>query len=124
MASALFSNLKYSDSLANTGHLNLRGGNLRGHLLAASKKLETMKQTDSNNPASDILKKSKTKKMDRIETSLKESSRDLSLSKFKSGAVVSVVLFMYSDKSSKVLGILTAARGGRRRTPLCHIQSN
>ncbi|KAK7860044.1 hypothetical protein CFP56_000476 [Quercus suber] len=39
-------------------------------------------------------KKSKTKKIDRVETSLKESSRDLSLIKFKSGAVVALVLFI------------------------------
>ncbi|XP_030924763.1 calcium load-activated calcium channel homolog [Quercus lobata] len=38
-------------------------------------------------------KKSKTKKIDRVETSLKESSRDLSL-KFKFGVVVALVLFI------------------------------
>ncbi|KAF9616900.1 hypothetical protein IFM89_032862 [Coptis chinensis] len=41
------------------------------------------------------VKKTKTKKkIDRVESSLKESTRDLSLSKFKSGAVVAVVLFV------------------------------
>jgi uncharacterized membrane protein (DUF106 family) len=49
-------------------------------------------KTDSSAPIS--MKKSKTKKIDRVETSLKESSRDLSLFKFKSGAVVALVLFI------------------------------
>ncbi|KAE8688899.1 Detected protein of unknown function [Hibiscus syriacus] len=35
-----------------------------------------------------------TKKIDRVESSLKESSRDLSLFKFKSGAVVALVLIV------------------------------
>jgi calcium load-activated calcium channel len=34
------------------------------------------------------------KKLDRVETSLKESTRDLSLAKFKSGGVVAVVLIV------------------------------
>ncbi|KAJ9554826.1 hypothetical protein OSB04_009440 [Centaurea solstitialis] len=61
---------------------------LKSAIDKASKKLESMK-TDS----SSVLRKSKTKKIDRVETSLKESSRDLSLFKFKSGAVVALVLF-------------------------------
>ncbi|EPS74233.1 hypothetical protein M569_00528 [Genlisea aurea] len=70
----------------------------------ASKKLETMKTSDAN---SNILKKSsKTKKMDRVETSLKESSRDLSMFKFKSGAVVALVLFM-------VFGLLNSLFEGK-----------
>ena len=35
-----------------------------------------------------------TKKIDRVETSLKESTRDLSLFKFKFGGVVALVLFV------------------------------
>ncbi|RXH76530.1 hypothetical protein DVH24_019418 [Malus domestica] len=44
--------------------------------------------------ATKITKKSKTKKIDRVESSLKESSHNLSLFKFKSGAVVALVLFV------------------------------
>ena len=39
-------------------------------------------------------KKSKTKKINRVKTSLKESSRNLSLIKFKSDVVVTLVLFV------------------------------
>ncbi|KAG9459839.1 hypothetical protein H6P81_004347 [Aristolochia fimbriata] len=63
---------------------------LRSSIDKAAKKLETMKSPSSQIPK----KSSKTKKIDRVETSLKESSRDLSLAKFKSGAVVAVVLFV------------------------------
>ncbi|XP_068658965.1 uncharacterized protein [Aristolochia californica] len=63
---------------------------LRSSIDKAAKKLETMKTPSSQLPK----KSSKTKKIDRVESSLKESSRDLSLSKFKSGAVVAVVLFV------------------------------
>ncbi|XP_041002226.1 calcium load-activated calcium channel-like [Juglans microcarpa x Juglans regia] len=56
----------------------------------AAKKLEMMKTKSS----AKITKKSKTKKMDCVETSLKELSRDLSLFKFKSDAIVSLVLFV------------------------------
>ncbi|OVA12236.1 Protein of unknown function DUF106 [Macleaya cordata] len=63
---------------------------LRSTIDKASKKLETMKTVDTKGPS----KKSKTKKIDRVETSLKESSRDLSLSKIKSGVVVALVLFV------------------------------
>lgn len=61
---------------------------LRSSIDRSAKKLETMKS--SSQPTAK--KAAKTKKMDRVETSLKESSRDLSLAKFKSGAVVAVVL--------------------------------
>ncbi|MFS7897261.1 putative integral membrane protein EMC3/TMCO1 [Helianthus anomalus] len=44
--------------------------------------------------ATTVSKKSKTKKIDRVESSLKESSRDLSLFKLKSGGVVALVLFI------------------------------
>ncbi|KAI7996450.1 hypothetical protein LOK49_LG10G03044 [Camellia lanceoleosa] len=68
-------------------------------------------KTDSN-PSKLSLKKSKTKKIDRVESSLKESSRDLS-SSFKSGAVVALVLFV-------VFGLLNSLRRqGRRETSLC-----
>ncbi|RXH83780.1 hypothetical protein DVH24_006033 [Malus domestica] len=56
-----------------------------------SPKLETMK-TDSSSAAK-ITKKSKTKKIDRVESSLKESNRDLSLFKFKSDTVIALVVF-------------------------------
>ncbi|GKA14524.1 calcium load-activated calcium channel-like protein [Tanacetum coccineum] len=67
----------------------------------ASKKLETMK-TDNNMAT----KKNKTKKIDRVETTLKESTRDLSLFKFKSGAVVALVLFV-------VFGLMNSLYEGR-----------
>ncbi|KAH9646921.1 calcium load-activated calcium channel [Citrus sinensis] len=50
------------------------------------KKLETMK---IENPA-----KIFTQKIDRVETSLKESSRDMSLFRFKSTTIVALVLFV------------------------------
>ncbi|KAM7480423.1 hypothetical protein LguiA_028636 [Lonicera macranthoides] len=56
------------------------------------KRLETMK-TDSTAPKI-FIKKSKMKKIDRVETSLKEPSCDLSLFKFKSSVVVALVLFV------------------------------
>ncbi|KAF3442668.1 hypothetical protein FNV43_RR16584 [Rhamnella rubrinervis] len=74
---------------------------LRSSIDKAAKKLETMK-TDT----AKITKKSKTKKIDRVETSLKESSRDLSLFKFKSGAVVALVLFV-------VFGLLNSLFEGK-----------
>ncbi|XP_050226349.1 uncharacterized protein LOC126676231 [Mercurialis annua] len=76
---------------------------LKSSIDKASKKLETMK-TESTNKI--ITKKSKTKKIDRVETSLKESSRDLSLFKFKSGAVVAFVLFI-------VFGLLNSLFEGK-----------
>lgn len=76
--------------------------NLRSSIDRAAKKLETMK-TESNKIS---LKKSKTKKIDRIETTLKESSRDLSLFKFKSGGVVALVLFV-------VFGLLNSLFEGK-----------
>ncbi|KAF7849917.1 hypothetical protein BT93_L0135 [Corymbia citriodora subsp. variegata] len=67
---------------------------LRSSIDKASKKLESMKATtgSSSAAAAAVKKPSKSKKMDRVESSLKESSRDLSLFKFKSGAVVALVL--------------------------------
>ncbi|PWA47170.1 hypothetical protein CTI12_AA500270 [Artemisia annua] len=66
----------------------------------ASKKLETMK-TDNM-----VSKKNKAKKIDRVETTLKESTRDLSLFKFKSGTVVALVLFI-------VFGLMNSLYEGR-----------
>ncbi|XP_074379814.1 uncharacterized protein LOC141720991 [Apium graveolens] len=65
---------------------------LKSTIDKASKKLETLK-TDPFAPKLS-LKKSKTKKIDRFETNLKESNRDLSMFKFKSGAVVALILFV------------------------------
>ncbi|XP_018809718.1 calcium load-activated calcium channel-like [Juglans regia] len=115
----LFSSFKYSDSLtlvaislctavvceAISWLLIYRTNSyksLRSSIDKASKKLETMKTESS----AKIAKKSKTKKMDRVETSLKESSRDLSLFKFKSGAVVALVLFV-------VFGLLNSLFEGK-----------
>ncbi|GFY95381.1 transmembrane/coiled-coil protein [Actinidia rufa] len=105
-ASALFPNLKYSDGLTVVGisvctalvceaiswvliYRTTSYKSLKSSIDKASKKLETMKTDSSINKP-----KAKAKKMDRVETSLKESSRDLSLFKFKSGAVVAIVLFV------------------------------
>jgi hypothetical protein len=88
---------------------------LRSSIDKAAKKLETMKTEPSSTSSSSSSssakikitnKKSKTKKMDRVETSLKESSRDLSLFKFKSGAVVALVLFV-------VFGLLNSLFEGK-----------
>lgn len=78
---------------------------LRSTIDRTSKKLENMK---SSTPGSALAttKKSKSKKMDRFESSLKESSRDLSMSKFKSGGVVALVLIV-------VFGILSSLFEGK-----------
>lgn len=76
---------------------------LRSTIDRTTKKLESMK---SSSPAVAATKKSKAKKMDRFETSLKESSRDLSFSKFKSGGVVAVVLVV-------VFGLLNSLFEGK-----------
>ena len=66
-----------------------------------SKKLESIKSTTPiptpSVDLSSLRKSSKTKKIDRIETSFKESTRDLSHFKFKSGAVVPTVLFVHPE---------------------------
>uniref|UniRef100_A0A5B7B4Y7 Calcium load-activated calcium channel n=1 Tax=Davidia involucrata TaxID=16924 RepID=A0A5B7B4Y7_DAVIN len=117
----LFSNFKYSDSLTVVGisvctavfceaiswlliYRTTSYKSLKSSIDKASKKLETMK-TDST-AIKLTLKKAKTKKIDRVETSLKESSRDLSLFKFKSGAVVALVLFV-------VFGLLNSLFEGK-----------
>ncbi|XP_019154162.1 PREDICTED: calcium load-activated calcium channel-like [Ipomoea nil] len=112
MAATTFSHLRYSDSLTVVGisictaviceaiswlliYRTNSYKSLKSTIDKASKKLETMKTLELSNPAAFLTtKKSKTKKIDRVETSLKESSRDLSLFKFKSGFVVAVVLFL------------------------------
>ncbi|KAF7146710.1 hypothetical protein RHSIM_Rhsim04G0093900 [Rhododendron simsii] len=124
MASSLFTGFKYSDSLtvvcislftallceAISWLLIYRTTSyksLKSSIDKASKKLETMKTDTPTNPSSKPLpKKSKTKKIDRVESSLKESSRDLSLFKFKSGAVVALVLFV-------VFGLLNSLFEGK-----------
>lgn len=73
---------------------------LRSTIDRTSKKLETLKTSAPST------KKSKTKKKDRFETSLKESSRDLSFSKFKSGGVVAIVLII-------VFGLLNSLFEGK-----------
>ncbi|XP_057546114.1 uncharacterized protein LOC130825089 [Amaranthus tricolor] len=73
---------------------------LKSAIDKSSKKLETMKTLESSSS------KNKTKKKDRVETSLKDASRDLSLFKFKSGAVVALVLFM-------VFGVLNSLFDGK-----------
>ncbi|KAK1552674.1 hypothetical protein Q3G72_021377 [Acer saccharum] len=121
MATAqMLSSLKYSDSLTVVGisfctavvyeciswfliYPTNSYKSLKFSINKASKKLETMK---TENPTKISNKKSKTKKIDRVETSLKESSRDLSLFKFKFGAVVALVLFV-------VFGLLNSLFEGK-----------
>ncbi|XP_020576235.1 calcium load-activated calcium channel-like [Phalaenopsis equestris] len=88
---------------------------LRSSIDKASKKLESMKSPASIAssegaaavpPSNGRRSSSRVKKMDRVETSLKESTRDLSLSKFKSGFVVAVVLFV-------IFGLLNSMFEGR-----------
>ncbi|MCO5570421.1 hypothetical protein L7F22_024142 [Adiantum nelumboides] len=81
---------------------------LRSTIDRASRKLEVMKGTTTSGGASAASsgKSSKVKKMDRLENSLKESSRDLSFSKFKSGGVVAIVLIV-------VFGLLNSLFEGK-----------
>ncbi|KAJ4791304.1 Transmembrane and coiled-coil domains protein 1 [Rhynchospora pubera] len=72
---------------------------LRQSIDRASKKLDSLK-SPSNKSAPN------SKKLDRVETSLKESSRDLSLAKFKSGGVVAGVLIV-------VFGLLNSMFEGK-----------
>ncbi|KAK9290519.1 hypothetical protein L1049_008689 [Liquidambar formosana] len=121
MASTIFSASKYSDSLTVVGisictaiicesiswlliYRTTSYKTLRSSIDKASKKLESMKTT--SNPNLIAKKSSKTKKIDRFESSLKESNRDLSLFKFKSGAVVALVLFV-------VFGLLNSLFEGK-----------
>lgn len=117
---SLLAGFRYSDSLAVVGisictamvceaiswlliYRTSSYKSLRSSIDKASKKLETMKIASESKPTK---KSSKTKKIDRVETSLKESSRDLSLFKFKSGAVVALVLFV-------VFGLLNSLFEGK-----------
>lgn len=75
---------------------------LRSTIDRTQKKIDAMKTAAT--PAAH--NKAKAKKMDRYELSLKESSRDLSLSKFKSGAVVALVLIV-------VFGLLSSLFEGK-----------
>ncbi|CAL9054782.1 unnamed protein product, partial [Musa banksii] len=80
---------------------------LRSSIDKASKKLDSMKPTSAPSSSSvSSSSSSRAKKMDRVETSLKDATRDLSLSKFKSGAVVAAVLFV-------VFGLLNSLFEGR-----------
>ncbi|MCO5560880.1 hypothetical protein L7F22_014500 [Adiantum nelumboides] len=82
---------------------------LRSTIDRASRKLEVMKGTTTSAggaSAASSGKSSKVKKMDRLENSLKESSRDLSFSKFKSGGVVAIVLIV-------VFGLLNSLFEGK-----------
>ncbi|XP_074320765.1 uncharacterized protein LOC141657429 [Silene latifolia] len=66
---------------------------LKSAIDKSSKKLETLKTPLPPSQLSSS-KSSKTKKLDRVETSLKDASRDLSMFKLKSGAVVALALFL------------------------------
>ncbi|KAH7441298.1 hypothetical protein KP509_03G032800 [Ceratopteris richardii] len=79
---------------------------LRSSIDRASRKLEVMKGASAGIPAVSSTKSSKVKKMDRLENSLKESSRDLSFAKFKSGGVVAIVLVI-------VFGLLNSLFEGK-----------
>ncbi|XP_052172011.1 uncharacterized protein LOC127787955 [Diospyros lotus] len=120
-ATTLMSNLRYSDSLTVVGisvctavvceaiswlliYRTASYKSLKSSIDKASKKLETMKTTTT--ATADYSKRSKSKKIDRFESSLKESTRDLSLFKFKSGFVVAFVLFV-------VFGLLNSLFEGK-----------
>ncbi|KAK6941951.1 Integral membrane protein EMC3/TMCO1-like [Dillenia turbinata] len=118
---SMFSSSKFSDSLTVVGvslcsaviceaiswiliYRTSSYKSLRSSIDKASRKLESMKTTTDSLKLT--TKKSKTKKMDRVETSLKESSRDLFFFKFKSGAVVAIVLIV-------VFGLLNSLFEGK-----------
>lgn len=129
MASAL-SSLRYGDSLSVVAisgatavlceaiswlliYRTATYNSLRASIERHSRKLDSMKSTSgsgsgassasgsSSQPAS-----SRAKKMDRVESSLKDASRELSFAKLKSGAVVAAVLFV-------VFGLLNSLFEGR-----------
>ncbi|KAF7052411.1 hypothetical protein CFC21_060512 [Triticum aestivum] len=125
MASAL-SSLRYGDSLSVVAisgatavlceaiswlliYRTATYNSLRASIERHSRKLDSMKSVSSgtggaapsSQPAS-----SRAKKMDRVESSLKDASRELSLAKLKSGAVVAAVLFV-------VFGLLNSLFEGR-----------
>jgi calcium load-activated calcium channel len=82
---------------------------LRASIERHSRKLDAMKSGASSSSASSGAQpagSSRAKKMDRVETSLKDAARELSLAKLKSGAVVAAVLFV-------VFGLLNSLFEGR-----------
>ncbi|GAB2295467.1 hypothetical protein Dimus_029633 [Dionaea muscipula] len=126
MVTPLFGGLKYSDSLTVVGislctaviceaiswlliYRTASYKSLKSSIDKSSKKLESMKTLDKSKRSSSSTSSSsssKTKKMDRVETTLKDASRDLSFFKFKSGAVVALVLFI-------VFGLLNSLFEGK-----------
>ncbi|PNT74218.1 calcium load-activated calcium channel [Brachypodium distachyon] len=127
MASAL-SSLRYGDSLSVVAisgatavlceaiswlliYRTATYNSLRLSIERHSRKLDSMKSTSSggegasSQPAGSS-SSSRAKKMDRVETSLKDAARELSLAKLKSGAVVAAVLFV-------VFGLLNSLFEGR-----------
>uniref|UniRef100_A0A0E0D5U4 Calcium load-activated calcium channel n=1 Tax=Oryza meridionalis TaxID=40149 RepID=A0A0E0D5U4_9ORYZ len=135
MASAL-SSLRYGDSLSVVAisgatavlceaiswlliYRTATYNSLRATIERHSRKLDAMKASASNSSSSSSAgagasgssqpagsSSSRAKKMDRVETSLKDAARELSLSKLKSGAVVAAVLFV-------VFGLLNSLFEGR-----------
>ncbi|GJN23496.1 hypothetical protein PR202_gb11147 [Eleusine coracana subsp. coracana] len=127
MASAL-SSLRYGDSLSVVAisaatavlceaiswlliYRTATYNSLRASIERHSRKLDAMKSGGSSSTASASGAQpaggsSRAKKMDRVETSLKDAARELSLAKLKSGAVVAAVLFV-------VFGLLNSLFEGR-----------
>ncbi|XP_051178632.1 uncharacterized protein [Lolium perenne] len=128
MASAL-SSLRYGDSLSVVAisgatavlceaiswlliYRTTTYNSLRASIERHSRKLDSMKSTASGPTSSSSSSShsqaasSRAKKMDRVETSLKDASRELSFAKLKSGAVVAAVLFV-------VFGLLNSLFEGR-----------
>jgi calcium load-activated calcium channel len=123
MASAL-SSLRYGDSLlvvaisAATAVLceaiswlliyrTATYNSLRASIERHSRKLDAMKSGGASASSGALpAGSSRAKKMDRVETSLKDAARELSLAKLKSGAVVAAVLFV-------VFGLLNSLFEGR-----------
>uniref|UniRef100_A0A0E0KIC8 Calcium load-activated calcium channel n=1 Tax=Oryza punctata TaxID=4537 RepID=A0A0E0KIC8_ORYPU len=132
MASAL-SSLRYGDSLSVVAisgatavlceaiswlliYRTATYNSLRATIERHSRKLDAMKAGASSSSSSSAASSgssqpagsssSRAKKMDRVETSLKDAARELSLAKLKSGAVVAAVLFV-------VFGLLNSLFEGR-----------
>ena len=130
MASAL-SSLRYGDSLSVVAisgatavlceaiswlliYRTATYNSLRASIERHSRKLDSMKSgsagngpsSNSNSSQPAASSSSRAKKMDRVETSLKDAARELSLAKLKSGAVVAAVLFV-------VFGLLNSLFEGR-----------
>jgi hypothetical protein len=129
MASAL-SSLRYGDSLSVVAisgatavlceaiswlliYRTATYNSLRASIERHSRKLDSMKSTSSGSTSGGGGLgvgggggASRAKKMDRVETSLKDASRELSFAKLKSGVVVAAVLFV-------VFGMLNSLFDGR-----------